>query len=154
MCYDASRVADLDSLRSHPTFPQSQVSLDLTVLLDTLYQHDLRADPTHPLHADYQRTVAGGQPAAPPAGDTIEVFLLATKCQYQGERLASCLCQAVYWLGQQRGVRFIDTVATHPATAHIFTQLGRGNSVVTHRIQPKELSVKGTAAASGSRGRL
>jgi len=142
VCYDASRVADMDALRTHATFRHSQVSHDLFVLLDSLYQHDLRSHPTHPLHSHYQPTPPGGQPSAPPAGDTVECFLLAVQCQYSGERLASQLCQAVYQLGRQRGFRALETVATHPATAHIFMQLGMGRSVVTHRIRPSELSVK------------
>ena len=142
LCYEASRVADLDVLRTHPTLQQSQVSHDLFVLLDDLYQHDLRADPYHPLHSRYQPTLPGAQPTAPPPGDTIECFLLATKCQYRGERLASYLCRAVYCLGQQRGYRCLETVATHPATAHIFVSSGGVRSVVTHRIKPSGLAVR------------
>ena len=142
ICYDASRIADLDSLRSHTSFMSSQVSHDLYVLLDTLYQNDLRADPAHLHHHRYQPTAPGAQPAAPQPGNTIECFLLATQCQYNGEKLASYLCQAVYQLGVARGFECLETVATHPATAHIFTQLGGGRTVVTHRIQPKELKVK------------
>ena len=141
LCYDASRVADLDALRTHETFQHSQVSHDLYVLLDDLYQHDLRADPTHAHHAHYQPTLPGAQPSPPQPGTTIECFLLATNCQYRGERLASYLCQAVYQLGVRRGFQCLETVATHPATAHIFTALGGGRSVVTHRIRPSELWV-------------
>lgn len=150
ICYDASRVADMDTLRTHPSFSRSQVSHDLYVLLDSLYQHDLRADPAHPLHHYYQPTLPGGQPAAPAAGNTIECFLLATNCQYSGERLASYMCGAVYQLGQQCGYRALETVATHPATAHIFMQLGGGKSVVTHRIRPSELWVKRMDGASST----
>ena len=141
VCYDASRVADLDALRSNSTFQHSQVSHDLYVLLDSLYQHDLRAEPSHPLHSYYAPTAPGAQPSAPLPGDTVECFLLATKCQYGGERLASYLCEAVYASAQQRGYRCLETVATHPATAHIFHRLGGGRSVVTHRIQPSVLRV-------------
>ena len=130
--HDACWRVDWSALRSSPT-PSPMA--DTFALFAQLRAHDLRKEPSHPFHSLYSDPPVDTQW---PAGEHLHVFLLATRCAYKGERLASYLCQASYYWARQMGFESLHTEASHPATAHIFMKAPI-NGVVTHRYAPREL---------------